>query len=476
MTKPITNTTSEHIKIDTKEQRKQLEDRLWLDSTLTQFDDLLRLNFNKSLADFSDVIIFHISKLLGAVRSSFFTVDNEAGLITVSGTYGTLIKNMKAHQFEVGEGPVGQAVKSKEILYFDDLPMHNAVVQTSLASINSTFLIIIPLIFNEVVYGVVELSILKRPEDKYLDLLTRLSKNVASMLQSIQTNQKTKKLLQEAQQQAEMLRAQEEEMRQNMEELTATQEEMERKQKELERNNKRMAQNEAVLRKSFEKVRLQEQKMKDALEKAHQMEVEAQSTMEEMRAVQAAMKQNEYELSIQVKAINENMATLSLNLDRQILTANEIFLELLGYTLAEIQGQPYEFLVDKKVIHAENYEDLWEILIKDYRSVRGQFKFRAKDKKSFWLRGSFTPIKSPMGEVVRMMLYGVDVTGQKLHDKSMQKLLEEAKNQNEIMKAIQEELDETRRIEATKHQELIHKYETSIQNLKRELAELKEKV
>ena len=55
------------------------------------------------------------------------------------------------------------------------------------------------------------------------------------MLQSIQNNIKTKKLLEESIMQAERLQAAEEEMRQNNEELVATQEEMERKSNELER-------------------------------------------------------------------------------------------------------------------------------------------------------------------------------------------------------------------------------------------------
>jgi len=456
----LKNTTNEKIEIS-EIQRQELEYRLWLDSTLTQFDDLLRLNFNRDLEDFSDVVIFHIAKLLNAVKASFFTVDNDDQTIIVSGTYGVLAKNMPHRTFEVGEGPVGQVVKSKEMLYFEDLPMYNSVVTTSLASLNSTFLIITPLIFNDVVYGVIETSHLKRPEQKYLDLLERLSKNIASMLQSIQANQKTKLLLQEAQLQAEMLRSQEEEMRQNMEELTATQEEMERKQKELERANKKMKQNEEVLKKAFSKMREQEQAMREALDKANKMEVETQSTMEEMRAVQAAMKQNEYELGIQVTAINNNLATLALGLDKQVIDANPIFLKLSGYELENIKDKPYEFLLNDKTTSSKEYKELWRHLMLEGTSERGQFKFRCQKGKYFWLKGSFTPIKSPTGEVVRLVLYGVNVTGQKLQDKLAQKMIQN--------------LEARHHSEKQNHKKKVQKYEEIIQKLHQQLKAKSEK-
>jgi len=450
----LKNTTNEKIEVS-EIQKQELEYRLWLDSTLTQFDDLLRLNFNRDLEDFSDVVIFHIAKLLNAVKASFFTVDNDRQIIMVSGTYGVLLKNMPHQTFEVGEGPVGQVVKSKEMLYFEDLPMYNSVVTTSLACLNSTFLIITPLIFNDVVYGVIETAHLKRPEQKYLDLLERLSKNIASMLQSIQANQKTKSLLQEAQLQAEMLRSQEEEMRQNMEELTATQEEMERKQKELERANKKMKQNEAVLKKAFARMREQEITMREALDKAKEMEVETQSTMEEMRTVQAVMKQNEYELAVQVKAINNNLATLALNLDKQIVDANPIFLKLSGYELKDIKNKPYEYLLNDTTTNSKEYQRLWKHLMLEATSERGQFKFKCNQGKHFWIKGSFTPVKSPTGEVIRLMLYGVNVTGQKLQDKLAQKTIQN--------------LETSHHSEIQSHKKKVQKYEQIIQKLQQQL-------
>ena len=67
-----------------------------------------------------------------------------------------------------------------------------------------------------------------------MELVEKLAESIASAVATTRTNETTRKLLDELQQQTEMLGAQEEEMRQNMEELAATQEGMERQRAEME--------------------------------------------------------------------------------------------------------------------------------------------------------------------------------------------------------------------------------------------------
>lgn len=57
------------------EKERKLEERLWIDSNLTKLDDVLRLNYNKSLQEFSTVVLQHIAELSNAFSGTFFFYD-----------------------------------------------------------------------------------------------------------------------------------------------------------------------------------------------------------------------------------------------------------------------------------------------------------------------------------------------------------------------------------------------------------------
>ncbi|HYI76682.1 MAG TPA: PAS domain-containing protein, partial [Chryseolinea sp.] len=132
-----------------------------------------------------------------------------------------------------GEGLIGQCYLEAQTIYMAKVPNNYLTITSGLGGANPSSLLVIPLRTNDKIEGVLELASLKPFKPHEIEFLEKLGELLASSIITVRTGEKTSKLLQVSQEQAEEMRAQEEEMRQNMEELEATQEQMNRTVAEL---------------------------------------------------------------------------------------------------------------------------------------------------------------------------------------------------------------------------------------------------
>jgi PAS domain S-box-containing protein len=368
-------------------KQQQMEERMWADSTLSKFDDILRTNYDKSIDEFSDVVIYHVAKITNAMRGAFYTVGEN--MIEATGCYACTLESLFKTKFAMGEGLIGQAVKSKEILFLDNLPPQNLSVSSSSGLLSATSVIVVPLSFNDKVYGVIELLFLSSLEAKYKDLLSRLSRNVATMLQSIQSNTKTRHLLSESIFQAEALRSAEEELRQNMEEINTIREDIESKNRNL----------------------------------AEQVNYTA------------GLKK---ELEIRISIIDKTTLVTESDLFGTITYVNEKFCEVSKYRPEECIGKPHSLLR-----HPDNPKELFKELwttIKNGQIFQGTYKNRAKDGSTYWVEASIAPVFNENNEIIKYIGVRYDVTERIEQAQKTNLLLEQSQQQAEELQAQEEEL------------------------------------
>ena len=213
------------------EERKKMEDRMWLDSNLNKFDEVIRLNYDSSIKRFSEAIIQHLAKLVNAVHGAFFVVDFDKSIVKATAGYATTVETMDRTEFKMGEGIIGQVAKSKEMLCLDDLETH---LDSSLGRVNASYLVVCQLVFNHTTYAVLELTTLSKLKPRYIILIERACRNAATVLQSIINNQKTKVLLTDSLQQSEKFRLQEQELHNREKELALLKNTLQQKEEELQ--------------------------------------------------------------------------------------------------------------------------------------------------------------------------------------------------------------------------------------------------
>ncbi len=115
----------------------------------------------------------------------------------------------------------------------------------------------------------------------------------------------------------------------------------------------------------------------------------------------------------QVEAINRSEAVVEFTPEGTILTANDHFLQCMGYTLAEIAGRHHEMFVTPEERAGTAYQAFWADLKRGaYRS--GQFKRLAKDGREIWLQASYNPILGPDNTTFKVVKFGTDITAARI--------------------------------------------------------------
>jgi len=128
--------------------------------------------------------------------------------------------------------------------------------------------------------------------------------------------------------------------------------------------------------------------------------------------VTAAKLQNaEFEGKIQ--AIERAQAVIEFGLDGTVITANENFLRVFGYSLDEVVGKHHRIFCDPDYAASSAYREFWKNLASgEYDSA--EFKRIAKDGSEIWLQASYNPIFDADGRPIKVVKFATDVTESKL--------------------------------------------------------------
>jgi putative methionine-R-sulfoxide reductase with GAF domain/HAMP domain-containing protein len=203
------------------------------------FSDILR-KYSDSINDLATQLLATLVNFIGANQGNFFIINDDHSEDThleLVAAYAWNKRKFVKKRVEIGEGTVGQAWIEKDTLLITDVPNDYIKITSGMGGSNPRCIVVVPFIFNEQVFGVVELASFKVFESYEVEFLRRLAENIGSTISAIKINERTKRLLNESQTMSEQLRSQEEEMRQQMEELMATQDELKRKIADYERIN-----------------------------------------------------------------------------------------------------------------------------------------------------------------------------------------------------------------------------------------------
>jgi methyl-accepting chemotaxis protein len=113
----------------------------------------------------------------------------------------------------------------------------------------------------------------------------------------------------------------------------------------------------------------------------------------------------------QIAAIGRSQAVIEFDLDGKVITANQNFLDVLGYKLADIQGRHHSMFVAAEEREGPAYRAFWQKLGSGQYDA-GRYRRIARDGRDVWIQASYNPVTDANGRLMKVVKFATDITAE----------------------------------------------------------------
>lgn len=117
----------------------------------------------------------------------------------------------------------------------------------------------------------------------------------------------------------------------------------------------------------------------------------------------------ENEIRSKLNAVDRAMAICEFDPAGQVLAANENFLQVMDYALAEIKGKHHKSFCESSLVNTTEYSEFWRRL-NTGEFLGGQFKRIGKNGRVVWLEATYNPVFDADGKLYKIVKFASDIT------------------------------------------------------------------
>jgi len=333
-----------------RQRRLDEKQRNWISEGLAEFGDILRKH-SQEMETMTYEVISALVLYLEANQGAVFLAreDQREKYLEMVSCFAYERKKFPDKRVAWGDGLIGAAALERKGYYTEKIPDGYLSITSGLGKANPRYLLIEPLIWNNQVFGIIELASFKRMEDYKIQFVQRVAENIATTINIMESNLRTEQLLKETRAQADQLVIQEEQVRQNMEALKLAQE-----------------------------------------KGAQQAEIFISFT----------------------NTVNHTLMRAEYDVDGMLLYANTRFLKKLGYAgNKEVEGTHISMFINEK--DRDWFNSLWKKLSQGGRHFEGYMKHETKLGQDLWTMATYTCVRRDDGSVEKILFLAIDSTEQK---------------------------------------------------------------
>lgn len=250
-----------------------LEENEWLQTGVANLN--VKMVGEKDVFHLAEDIIEFLANYTKSQIGALYLFKDD-GYLHLKGQYALQGQNL-TQTIELGQGLIGQAVKTGKPILLEDVPQSELTITHATGNIKPAQLIVLPIIRNEISIGGLELGTIGKYSDLQLHFLNLVLSDVGTALLGAQNRQKLQQLLEETQAQSEELQVQHNELEglnaeleAQAQKLQASEEELRVQQEELLQSNQELEERSSLLE---EKNELIEERNIEIQQKAEALEL-----------------------------------------------------------------------------------------------------------------------------------------------------------------------------------------------------------
>ncbi len=217
--------------------RETEEHQKWTATGIAQVGAVMRQN-TEDVEQLAKNVLNEIIKYIDAVQGAMYLYNTDENVLELTAAFSYGKARQNKHTIQPYEGLLGTILIEKREYYYSTVPENYIFLETGLGYSKPNSLFAFPLLFENEIYGVVELASMSQFDEFKRNFLLNLGNEIAITISYTKINEQTKKLLEQSEYQAFNLQSNEKLHKKNQENLKNLLQETELKLKEKENSLK----------------------------------------------------------------------------------------------------------------------------------------------------------------------------------------------------------------------------------------------
>ncbi|MFZ2998783.1 MAG: PAS domain-containing methyl-accepting chemotaxis protein [Undibacterium umbellatum] len=131
-----------------------------------------------------------------------------------------------------------------------------------------------------------------------------------------------------------------------------------------------------------------------------------------------ALRAHQTEVEGMLSAIDRSQAVIEFDMQGNVLSANNNFLRVMGYTSTEIVDRHHKMFCEPNLVKSAAYRNFWADL-SDGQYKSGRFKRVGNHDAEVWIQATYNPILDLDKKPYKVVKYAVDITEQVYREKEV---------------------------------------------------------